>query len=162
MIGASNLTGLTSRSSGLAGTKRSPLPAGLTKRWQTAGLLPSDWAVTLPNEPEWEKGARGGFQIPEKPIIHSIQSFSQPQSAKNETPLVTGNWSLITNPDKDRTYTWPDTTPPDSERFNVKESDINRPSSPGCFLHGHSPYGCEELLGNVYEWTRSMYQNDDR
>ncbi len=31
----------------------------LTERWQRAGLLPNSLRVALPNEPEWEKAARG-------------------------------------------------------------------------------------------------------
>ncbi|MCX7112725.1 MAG: SUMF1/EgtB/PvdO family nonheme iron enzyme [Proteobacteria bacterium] len=76
------------------------------------------WQVTLPNELEWEKAARGG---------------------------LTGT-----------IFPWGDTLDPN--RANYGETNIGDTSPVGCFPP--NDYGLYDMVGNVWEWTRSLWGFD--
>jgi iron(II)-dependent oxidoreductase len=120
--------------------------AWLTEHWRAAGRLPVGFAVRLPSEAEWEKAARGGLRLPEGCLIGGAAGTSPPPPLASENDL------------SERRYPWGDQ--PDPSRATQVGSEIGRPSAVGCFPGGRSPYGAEELAGNVWEWTRSVWGRD--
>lgn len=122
----------------------------LTASWHAAGVLPKTWAVCLPSEAEWEKGVRGGLEIPLKPLWATGNAIRTP----NTLPLHP-------NPEPQRNYVW-GKMPPQIEWANYEQSGIGSSSGCGCFSAAASVYGCEEMAGNVFEWTRSVWGRYDR
>ncbi len=123
-------------------------------RWLTAwltsnGSLPAGWEARLPLEAEWEKASRGGLQIPKAPVIRPVvNAFGV--AVPRPVPL-------IPNPDPVRAYPWEGSL--DGNLCNLWPSDVRSVSVVGCFPNGRSVYGCEEMSGNVVEWTGNQYHN---
>ena len=117
----------------------------LTARWRGQGFLPDDWEVKLPSEAEWEKAARGGTQIPAPPVVIAIRQ------GVNQLPAV----ARIANPDPRRAYPWHGGF--SANHANVADAHIGATSAAGCFATGASPYGAQDMAGNVWEWTRSLW-----
>jgi formylglycine-generating enzyme required for sulfatase activity len=119
------------------------------KNWREAKI-----SVQLPSEVEWEKAARGGEEIPQS---HIITAISEIRTNARLSAQAGPNEQRKRNDKLQRQYPWDDN--PDPNRANYADTGINATSAVGCFPGGASPYGCEEMSGNVWEWTRSLWEN---
>jgi formylglycine-generating enzyme required for sulfatase activity len=65
-------------------------------------------------------------------------------------------WEKAARGSDGRQYPWGDAW--DEKKCNTRESQIGRTSAVGMYPAGASPYGCLDLAGNVWEWTRSVFE----
>ena len=64
-------------------------------------------------------------------------------------------WERAARSPDSRQYPWGSDYNP--EKANTYDTDIGTTSAVGCFQAGASAEGAQDLAGNVWEWTRSLY-----
>jgi len=117
----------------------------LTQWFREKGIVVGEFR--LPSEAEWEKAARGGEQIYLPPVRRKLTEIQTVAAERR-----------IENTEMQRRYPWGEDIDPN--RANYDQTGIGATSTVGCFPAGASPCGCEEMSGNVREWTRNLWGKD--
>ncbi|MEW5957176.1 MAG: SUMF1/EgtB/PvdO family nonheme iron enzyme [Chloroflexota bacterium] len=128
----------------------------------------------LPNHPvvgvSWYEALAFCRWLQEKLAGNDQLSELQVQlAALNAARLITGvqvtlpgeaEWEKAARGETGQRYPWGNE--PDSNRANYEDTKIGATNAVGCFPKGGgaSPYGVEEMSGNVWEWTRSLWGRD--
>lgn len=65
-------------------------------------------------------------------------------------------WEKAARGEDERSFPWGNDW--DLSKANVKDTGLRDTASVGSFGTGASPYGVEDMVGNVWEWTADWYQ----
>ncbi len=124
----------------------------LDDKWRSK---PHDFGepFTLPNHPvvglSWYEALAFTRWLTKQ--MHECGSLAQDWTIRLPSEA---EWEKAARGRDSRFYPWGDASDPNAA--NAEASGINATNAVGCFPAGASPYGVEEMAGNVWEWTRTL------
>jgi formylglycine-generating enzyme required for sulfatase activity len=148
---------------------------GYTEKWRQCWTQ-DGWKWKKKNEitePDW---AGGAFDLPNHPVVrvswYEGVAFCKWLTLRlREKGELTGDrevrlpteaeWEKAARGTGGRIYPWRDEeiTP---ELANYSDTGLGVTSAVGCFPRGKSPYGCEDMAGNVWEWCVDQCDFDSK
>ena len=118
---------------------------------------------TYHKPPQHWRGSSPAVEILNHPVVyvswHDAMAYCRWLSAQRgeEVRLPTeAEWEKAARGCDGRIYPWGDEF--DAARCNMADTGIGTTSPVGLFANWASPYGCQEMAGNVWEWTLSEYR----
>lgn len=115
--------------------------------------------------PEPESWGDDDFNSDKQPVVgvswKDAVSFCRWMSKKTgrEYRLPTeAEWEKAARGTNGRKYPWGDEAP-DSTLCNFND-EIGKTTEVGSYPQGASPYGCQDMAGNVWEWCNDWYDED--
>jgi iron(II)-dependent oxidoreductase len=133
--------------------------------WTEAG-----WAWRTAENAEhpryWQRAEGGDWQVrrfqetvplaPHAPVIHVSWHEAEAFCRWSNRRLPTeAEWELAAGGFDKRRFPWGD-TPPGPEHANL-DLRLGGPVDVAAFPAGDSPFGCRQMIGNVWEWTSTRF-----
>ncbi|HSH05363.1 MAG TPA: SUMF1/EgtB/PvdO family nonheme iron enzyme [Anaerolineae bacterium] len=119
----------------------------LTARWRAGGVIAANQRVLLPSEGEWEKGARGGWQLPKRMMVRRPAVGEGLPEQVDVADWVENRWPK-------RRYACGEEVAEGGA--NIAEAGVETSSVVGVFRDDKGAYGAFDMVGNLNEWTRDV------
>jgi formylglycine-generating enzyme required for sulfatase activity len=124
------------------------LPEGWTFVQQEGMQTPAFWC---------KRGYQSGPDYPDYPVVgvswYEALAYTTWRQCRLPTEL---EWEAAGRGPEGLRWPWGNSW--DAERANTADNQLMNTTPVGLYPAGASPLGCMDLIGNVFEWTLSVYQ----